>query len=151
MVKRKTSEFPYVYFIYKEGIPYGFRLSCENDEHDLLLSYHPKDDTEYYLLYVIYTESDSESTYPEKTEIIDMYETFLDAEENAKNIRLHYTRYQNRTHFSKNDPLGDVSGVNIKLANGVTVKGRAWIGAMESLDGIFVASVKLTEKNFWEY
>lgn len=131
------------------GAPISFKIAGDNDYNDLLVTFKPENNKEYYLLYVQYSDGDSENTNYGKKCYVEMYEDFSLAEENAKIIRAHYTA---RDKLIKNDVLGDWYNVNLKQLDGSFQKFHGpWIGYFEHIEEIFVVKLQLGKENIWKY
>lgn len=133
------------------SVPIGFKISGNDYSYDLLVTFIPKVNQTYYLLYVDYTTGDSENTHRGNIEYVEMYEDFDLADENAKIIRSHYDAKNCRKLAKKDDKLGDENRVNLKLTNGEYRPFRGpWLGYFEHIDKIFVVSVEMNQ-GIWEY
>jgi hypothetical protein len=111
----------------------GFKLGARSG--DITLCFEPKFNTDYFLLYYLWSTGDSFSHESGKIEFIDLYRNRNEAEVAKKKIEKHYEEYKSGNEV--------VDKLNIKFSNRVNADlSVSYFGYFESLESVIVEAIR---------
>jgi hypothetical protein len=118
----------------------GFREAKEGEYHDLVVSFKPEKNRNYFLLYVLYGSGDSFGRSTGNIVFVGLYEDEALAEENAKRIADHAEAY-------KKGKAEDEFSVTLKEDDAAESKmSTSWNGYFERVEDIVVERISSEAK-----
>lgn len=115
----------------------GFEIAKEEEYFDIIVSFNPIENKEYYLLYVQYTTGDSFGQSNGNIEHIGLYESRDLAVNNAKRIREH-NETKSFKHFSDEYSVILVSEEGLEYR-----QSTSWKGYFERIESIVVMPITM--------